>query len=487
MPTDFVASDGRHVVTAIATDAANNQATTSREVLIDNTPPGQALDVRIGGGDGWRSRNGFEVGWRNPAESAAPIGAVRYSLCPAANPDGDLSGCAEGAVRGRDIASVPDLRVGRPGEWRLRLWLEDEAGNADRERAVSAGVLRFDDDLPALRISPFSESDPTRVRVRASDATSGIADGQVEARREGENAWRSLPTRLEADGFSATLDDETLPRGRYELRARAVDRAGNERSTQTMADGERATRTLPLRIATRLAVGAPKRIRARDAKGKLRFRTVLRMSPRTRYGRTIPLRGRLTMPGGNPLAGADVEVWERVKLASADWRRVSVLRTTRTGRFRFKALRGPSRTLKFRYPGTATIRSRTMQVELGVRAMTTFRASRGRVVNGEEIRFHGRLKGRQRGETGKLLYLQVFTRGRWSTFATPRANRVHGRVERAVPVQRHPRAGALSLPRADPPRGELPVRDGRVTVGARDRARTVTTATPEPMNVSCAT
>ena len=132
------------------------------------------------------------------------------------------------------------------------------------------------------------------------------------------------------------------------------------------------------------------------------------------------------MPGGNPLAGADVEVWERVKLASADWRRVSVLRTTRTGRFRFKALRGPSRTLKFRYPGTATIRSRTMQVELGVRAMTTFRASRDRVVNGEEIRFHGRLKGRQRGETGKLLYLQVFTRGRWSTFATPRANRATG-------------------------------------------------------------
>ena len=51
--------------------------------------------------------------------------------------------------------------------------LEDEASNADRERAVSAGVLRFDDDLPALRISPFSESDPTRVRVRAMVPHSG--------------------------------------------------------------------------------------------------------------------------------------------------------------------------------------------------------------------------------------------------------------------------------------------------------------------------
>ncbi len=37
-------------------------------------------------------------------------------------------------------------------------------------------------------------------------------------------------------GLSATLDDEKLPRGRYELRARAVDRAGNERSTQTTGE-----------------------------------------------------------------------------------------------------------------------------------------------------------------------------------------------------------------------------------------------------------
>ena len=427
LPTGVVASDGRHVVTAVATDAADNQSAASREVLIDNTPPQQALDVRIEGGEGWRSRNGFGFGWRNPVQSAAPIGAVRYALCPVANLDGDLRGCAEGAVRGRGIASVPDLRVAQPGEWRLKLWLEDEAGNADRERAVSAGVLRFDDDVPAVRIAPFSDSDPTRVRVRASDPTSGIADGQVEARREGEDAWRSLPVRMEEGGFSAIIDDETLPRGRYELRARAVDRAGNERSAQTMANGDPATRTLPLRIATRLAVGAPKRIRARDARGRLRYRTVLRTSPRARYGRTIPLTGRLTMPGGNPLAGAEVEVWERIRLAAAGWRRVSALRTTRTGRFHFKALRGPSRTLKFRYPGTATIRSRTTQVELGVRAVTSFRANRTRVVNGEEIRFRGRLKGRQQGETGKLLHLQVFTRGRWSTFATPRADRVTGR------------------------------------------------------------
>jgi hypothetical protein len=134
----------------------------------------------------------------------------------------------------------------------------------------------------------------------------------------------------------------------------------------------------------------------------------------------------LTTPGANPLAGADVEVWERVKLPAADWRQVSVIQTSRTGAFRFKALRGPSRTLRFRYPGTAKLRSRSTEVELGVRAVTSFRVNRHTVVNGEEVRFHGRLKGHQTGDTGKLLHVQVYTRGKWSTFATPRANRESG-------------------------------------------------------------
>jgi hypothetical protein len=133
------------------------------------------------------------------------------------------------------------------------------------------------------------------------------------------------------------------------------------------------------------------------------------------------------MPGGNPLAGADIEVWQRVKLGGAQWQRISQVRTSGTGRFRYKALKGPSRTLRFRYPGTATIRARSTVVDLRVRAVTSLRVNRNRVVNGDEVRFHGRVKGRQSPEAGKLVYLQVFTRGRWSTFATPRANRITGR------------------------------------------------------------
>ena len=43
------------------------------------------------------------------------------------------------------------------------------------------------------------------------------------------------------------------------------------------------------------------------------------------------------------------------------------------------------------------------------------------MVNGDEVVFHGRVKG------GKLIQLQAYSRGSWLTFATPRASAATGR------------------------------------------------------------
>jgi hypothetical protein len=427
LPAEVFRSDSSHVVHAQAIDAAGNERWTSHRVLVDRTPPAQPQDVVVDGGGAWRATNTFSVSWRNPVQDASPIDGAHYVLCPAANDPGDSRGCVQRTQRVHGISQVDAFAVPSPGEWRLTLWLRDEVGNADRERSVSVGGLRFDDEVPTIGITPLDDDDPTRIRVLAADQVSGIAQGEIEVRRHGEEAWRSVPATLEKTGLSAVVDDEVMPKGTYDVRARVIDRAGNERSTTTQTDGQPAIRTLPLRVTTRLVVGKPTRVRARGADGKRRYRTVLRVRPRARFGRTIPLTGQLTMPGGNPLAASTVEVWERTALATAEWRRVSEVRTDGSGRFHFMALQGPSRTLKFRYPGTATIRARSTQVDLRVRAVTSFRASRSTVVNGEEVRFFGRLKGRQLGSTGKLIHLQVYTRGRWSTFATPRASRSTGR------------------------------------------------------------
>ena len=423
--SDAFGLDGRHTVSIRVLDAAGNRSETRHDVLVDRTSPGQALGALLEGSDAWRARNEFIVRWRNPPQSAAPIVAARYVLCPASTPPGDSRGCVQGERRGRDIAALSDLKVPGAGEWRVALWLVDEAGNADPNRSVSVSGLRFDDTAPALAFTALQPSNPMSVRVRATDTPAGLQSGEIEARRRGETVWRALPTTLDKTGFSAVLDDEAHPKGEYELRARAVDRAGNERTTTTEDGGEPAFRHLPLRVSTRLVVGKRVRLRARDSRG--RRRAVLVVHPKASYGRTIPLSGRLTTPGGNPLAAADVEVWEQIKLPAAEWRRIGQIRTSARGRFRFRALRGPSRVLRFRYPGTTTIRARTTLVDLRVRAVTSFKVNRHRVVNGEEVVFRGRLKGGQPGPVGKLLYIQVYTRGRWSTFATPRANAENGR------------------------------------------------------------
>jgi hypothetical protein len=128
----------------------------------------------------------------------------------------------------------------------------------------------------------------------------------------------------------------------------------------------------------------------------------------------------LTTPGGNALADTELAILEQV--AGTPWRRISTVRTTRTGRFSYKVPRGPSRTLRFRYAGTRTIRGATREVSLKVKAATSFKVSRSQVVNGEEVTFRGRVAGAPFAAPSKLVELQAYSRGRWITFATPRAD-----------------------------------------------------------------
>jgi hypothetical protein len=411
--------DGRRDLTVRATDAADNVAETRREITIDNTAPLAPHDLQSDAGEGWRSHNRFDVAWDNPPQHGmSPIVGADYRICPAANNPASDTGCVRGARTAPGLRAMT-LEAPGPGSWIAHVWLRDAAGNAD-ERTAREVRLRFDGEPPTLSFVAQDDAAPTRLRVAATDTVSGLAEGTIEARRKGESVWRPLPTIISHPGLLATIDDEALPSGVYELRARAVDRAGNERTTTRTGAGATASITLPVRISSRLAVGKVKLVRAKGPRGKRRRILVVR--PRARYGRTIPLYGRLTAPGGNPLAERDVDVFERTDQPLADWRRIASVRTTRTGSFVFKALRGPSRTLRFRYPGTETVRGFTSDVELRVRAASSMRVSRQSVVNGEEVTFRGRLRGRQYLLGSKLVQLQAYARGGWLTFATPRAD-----------------------------------------------------------------
>jgi hypothetical protein len=137
----------------------------------------------------------------------------------------------------------------------------------------------------------------------------------------------------------------------------------------------------------------------------------------------VRVRGHLTTPEGNPLQGVDVAVYSRLRGESAPPQLIASVKTTRTGKFSFRVRKGPSRTITLRYAGTAEIRSVTRVISLNVRSATTLSVSRHRLVNGESVRFTGRVVTRPLPAPGKLVAIQVWVRGKWRTFATTRANR----------------------------------------------------------------
>ena len=417
-------ADGRHTLTVETVDRAGNVGSASREIKIDNTPPAAPQELSIDGGDGWRSANGFTIRWRNPEQAAAPIAAAEYRLCPVSGP---TSACVSGKREATGISEINDLKVPKEGEWTLTLWLRDAAGNARPETAAEPLQLHFDAGPPTVEIEPQDPQDPARVRVRATDAVSGIARGELELRRQGGKSWRSMPVTLEPGGFSGMIEDERLRDGVYDLRVRAWDAAGNERSSDRR-DGEAARLTLPLRVKTRLQVGKKRRVVARRAKRR-RVRIVYVRKPAVDLGRKLKIGGRLTAPGGNPLADVEVEVAARVATPGVQFQPVATLRTSKSGRFRYVVPAGPSRIVRFRYAGALRIRSQTKQVHVRVLAASTISVDRKRVVNGEAVTFRGKLRGAFLPASGKLMELQFFDRGKWRTFRTFRASGQDGTWE----------------------------------------------------------
>jgi hypothetical protein len=417
LDTVTIRPDGAHTLTAETVDAAGNVGQISRTILVDNTPPSQPEDTAVAGGEGWRSRNEFRIAWQNPLhQSGSPLVGASYVLCPTGEGE-----CQAGA-RGLTDAESADLKVPQAGEYIARIWLRDEAGNEDPKTAGPPVVLRFDDEAPELAFEAQDPSDPTRVSVRASDRVSGVTRGEIELRRRGSTAWQPLPTTLQGAHLNGLLDDERLPNGVYQLRAHAVDRAGNERSTDRMANGREAEVSLPVRARTYLRAGVVKRSKARSRRGKPGRPTVrLLARSHVRFGRHARVTGRLTDANGAPITDAPISLAQMPRQTDGRFSGLATVRTSGSGRFSYVAPPGVSRTLRIRYLGTATVRPAAAEINLLVPASTTLTVNKHFALNGETVTFGGRLQGLPVPKSGKLVELQAYVRGSWRTFATTTA------------------------------------------------------------------
>jgi hypothetical protein len=412
--------DGGRIMRVSAIDAAGNTSVVSRAVYIDNTPP-DPIVPQVVGGDAWRRTNSFVVTWPSPPQTAAPIGRAHWKLCTSETNCG-----ARGHADGQGIAQLPALAVPAVGDYRLYVWLEDQAGNQREESAVVAAALRFDAEPPQLTFEATDPADPLRVAVNALDRHSGVATGAIEMRAVGASTWHGLATGREGSQLVAHVDDERFRNGAYEFRAHAVDHAGNEASTGRRADGSAATLRLPARIETQLAVGVPRvsvrrRIVRRHGRRKVLRRRIRRLDSHViaRHGRTIRLSGLLANSDGQPIEGATIEAVERHPDGATA--AVGLATTGSDGRFRYVVKATRNRELVFRYGGSRRIGSATSDFVLLVPASTSIRPDRRRLRNGQQVLFTGRVRTRPLPSVGKLVEMQAHFRGRWRTFSTVRA------------------------------------------------------------------
>lgn len=409
------APEGSQPLTVVAEDAAGNRSESPAiTVRIDNAAPG-AIPVGVGGGETWRNANDFDVAWANPSEGdRAPITAAHFRLCRAGAND-----CMDGDRAGAGIATIENLAVPSPGEWELRLWREDAAGNQQSANASQPVKLRFDPEPPQLGFENPTAADPTRISVLVTDRISGLAGGGIEISRAGSGSWQVLPTTQEGDRLLTHVDDASLPPGDYELRATAHDQASNLGGTDRRLDGQPMRLKLPLRVATVMRAGVVEKrtVTRKGKKGKVR-RIVLEPRAKVSFGRKVHLGGRLVNQAGHALSDAKVSVYSRPKGGTEQL--VGTVATGSNGRFSYTVEARASQRFRFFYPGTATILPIEGTATLLVKGTSTFSVKPKHVLNGKSVTFKGQVKGRPLPEAGKLLELQVrFTSG-WQTFRTVR-------------------------------------------------------------------
>jgi hypothetical protein len=179
-------SDGTHSVRVAAVDAAGNEAkSTSQTVTVDNTAPTAPQGLSVVGGDGWRSTNSFSVAWADPAAQVSPITTAHYQLCSV--PDATCGAAQDVA----DASRIDGISVPSTGEWSLRVWLEDAAGNVDPTRSATA-TLRYGSSPSA----PTQETAPSSSPTTPTAAPAPLPDPTVSL---------TSPSLTQAAGFRRDL------------------------------------------------------------------------------------------------------------------------------------------------------------------------------------------------------------------------------------------------------------------------------------------
>jgi hypothetical protein len=302
-----------------------------------------------------------------------------------------LRPCSEDPVAGTVNPSTATTPF-REGENAVSVCARDFPGNETCETRT----VNVDNIPPSLAFTNAQDpDDPELIQAVVSDATSGVASGQIYFRAAGEELWRPLETQLLGGALRARVDSTAVPPGTYQFRAVARDVAGNQVETTRRLDGLEKQLDFPLKAGVDLS--------ARLEPGGSRRTTIP-------YGTRSQVAGVLRDASGAPLRNQEVVVVENFGDGALIRERVSYAETDSRGRWHERLPAGPSRRVVATYAGTQRyLPDETLGGSLKVRTKASLRSSRSKVPEGEGVVFRGKLGrlGARIPTGGKLLELQV--------------------------------------------------------------------------------
>ena len=207
---------------------------------------------------------------------------------------------------------------------------------------------------------------------------------------------------------------------------------GGGGTTTTTADpverpGTPASNTVPTSPTSTAAVdrGAPNGTPAADRVVLTALANNRSSTIKVKFGKRVPIGGKLVGPTGAPIANAILEIQTRTAVPGAAVAAAGKVVTGNDGRFTYMAPAGPSRVVRIAYRSHSADASfaDTSDVTLLVAAGVTIKATPKTVHNRHATVFTGRLLGKPLSKRGVVVDLQVFFRKKWRTFGAPRTNR----------------------------------------------------------------
>jgi hypothetical protein len=237
---------------------------------------------------------------------------------------------------------------------------------------------------------------------------------------DGRPAFLYVQPCLTSVSVDVPFDSTRVGNGAHHLIVSVIDAAGN---AAPVLDREMTVANPPPPGVPGPANGANASSHATLA---VRWKGSRRESLTSGYGRAQALAGRLTGPGGAPIAGAAIEVRATPAYAGAKPVAMASPRTGPDGRFSVRLARGESsRTLRFAYRAhlgdALAVATRTLT--LRVRAGIALGVSPQTASAGSSIFFRGRLRGGPIPAGGKQLVLEARSAGsEWLEFRVIRTD-----------------------------------------------------------------